>query len=333
MSNRLSLFQTKKKIKKSLKKHVHRQTTDLHPFFSDLPPPVKNVQFPQILKNSSKKERRHRSIRLPIVNPLGLCRMSMTAMTNPSIHGSPVKMGHRVDSPPRSSSLLMMDSLRAQEHDDLEAMLPSLLMSDGLSETSSDSSDSKHSLISALSDEVAQTQPPTPKKSGHKRKSLEPHRSIRGGGPSHHSKDARVIQFDIYSPFQSNPSFLLYASSSHGKTRERSASDVSHSFSPATLSSIKERPATAKRTFTPANRATKALPDFVVQGFAATTEDDWELDMSKYRDTKGAPPIQWRGKENFATIALLDVSSHTAMLGKLVRNHFSFLMTLLEEKT
>lgn len=188
-----------------------------------------------------------------------------------------------------------------QEDDDF----PSLLMSDGLSETSSDAG-SKHSLISVSSAVV----PPVKSSTGiagRKRKSTEPHRSVRMPSPS---TKMDAIQLNIYAPFRSNPSFLLYTSKTPSKAsgrwnRERSVSDAAAAPSPmshlystsAHLSSsspLTQRPATAKRNFTPANRATKTLPDFVVQGFAATEGEDWELDMSKYQDTKGAPPIQWK---------------------------------------
>ena len=222
---------------------------------------------------------------------------AVNAFIHPSVAAAP---HHRANGPPPSD--LPQDASRAKdanekmEHLQDDDDFPSLLMSDGLSETSSDAG-SKHSLNSALSAAV----PPVKVCVGRKRKSTEPHRSVR----MMHSSSS--IQLNIYAPFRSNPSFLLYTTRAPSKVsgrwnRERSVSDVAAAPSPmsqlysTSLSSspLTQRPATAKRNFTPANRATKALPDFVVQGFAATEGDDWELDMSKYQDTKGAPPIQWK---------------------------------------
>jgi hypothetical protein len=245
--------------------------------------------------------------------------LSAICAVNAFMHPSVIAAPHRANDP--STSDLPPDALAKDVDDKTEPLqedddFPSLLMSDGLSETSSDAG-SKHLLISARSAVV----PPVKSFVGRKRKSTEPHRSVR----MMPSSEMDAIQLNIYAPFRSNPSFLLYTTRTPPKVsgrwnRERSVSDVAAAPSPMShlystsanlLSSspLTQRPATAKRNFTPANRATKALPDFVVQGFAATEGDDWELDMSKYQDTKDAPPIQW--KREFFSNCIAIVQTHS----------------------
>jgi hypothetical protein len=106
----------------------------------------------------------------------------------------------------------------------------------------------------------------------HKRqRKSQPHRSIAQPQEDKEKQSQGIIKLDVYSVFMKNPGSLLYAPLTYPSPSNSRKSDAPSS------------PIGSKPLF----RGQKSIPEDVKHGV--------RLDMEFFRDTAGAPLVQWKG--------------------------------------
>jgi hypothetical protein len=115
-----------------------------------------------------------------------------------------------------------------------------------------------------------------------KRKKSIPQRSIDQPKDKVDRSFQRIIKLDVYSAFNENPSKLL----GRGVPHSDSESDSGSQNVPNTNSRVKE---IKPRSAAAVQSACKVLPDFII------AKEPESLDLSPFKETKGAPAVSWKG--------------------------------------